>query len=784
MTEMLNKEFSRKQFVKGGGAMIVGFSALAALGANTAAAQVGRPLFGLNEVDAWLMVHPDNTVTVLGGRVELGQGVSLSLIQIVGEELDMSVNQLRYMSEETGLTPSIGGTGGSNGTQTAGQHVRAAAAFARQELMRLASARLGVPAASLTVKQGVVSGGGKSVTYGELVGDKFFKVTMPTGMLQPGQAPAKPPSQYTLVGTSLPRIDIPAKVAGTLVRTHNIRIPGMLHARIVRPRGQGAWGDGTNPAVLSVDEGSIRRIRGARVVRKGNFLAVVAPTEYAAVQAAAALNVRWAEQPTISGSGNLWKSMRELDSAGKATARYGTSGAFESMINPQAVDAAIASAAHKVSSTYTYPYQTHGHIGPHCCVADVRPDGATIFTNAQSAYGVRDQVASLLGLPQESVRVKFFEGGGGFGRGGAPGTHYREPVGSAALISQLVGKPVRLQYMRWDDFGWQFYGEPYLYDVRGGVDANGNLVGVDITSMRPAGIARGAETEAGNALQQMVGLPLAAETQPGLHSIGSLGAAYHRPAARGLAKVLPLQGNYFKTSTLRSPGGPQATWAFEQLIDELAYAARKDPVEFRRQNITRESGTNRPWYHTQRWLGVLNAAAAAAKWEARVAASRLSTAPVVTGRGIALGEHASTTGASVAVVEVNKRTGKVVVKDLYVAADLGLSVNPEGVTNQMIGGAIMAASRVVHEQVRFNTKQVTSSDWVSYPILRFKDHPRVHVTVIQRMDQIATGGGEAPIDPTIGAIGNAFFDATGVRMHDAPLTPAKVRAALKAAGVT
>jgi CO/xanthine dehydrogenase Mo-binding subunit len=785
MTELLNKEFSRKSFVKGGGALIVGFSLLG-VGAKTAKGQVARPLFDQNQVDAWLMVHADNTATVLGGRVELGQGVSMGLMMIAGEELDMSLSQLRYANEETGLTPSIGGTGGSNGVKDAGRYVRAAAANARQELMRLASERLGVAASSLTVRDGIVSGGGRSISYGELIGDKFFNVKVPVVQINPGQAPAKSPSMYTLVGTSPPRVDIPAKVTGSFVRVHDIKVPGMLHARVVRPRGQGAWGDGTNPAVLSVDASSIRHIPEARVVRKGNFVAVVAPNEYDAIRAAAELKVRWAEMPTISSNGNMWKFMRELDSAGNAPARLiPTRPDWDPNINLNGVDAAIASAAAKVSSTFMYGYETHGHIGPHCCVADVRPDGATIFSNTQSSYGSRDHAANLLGLPPESVRVKFVEGGGGFGRGGGTGTNYNEPTGAAALISQAVGKPVRLQYMRHDDFGWQFYGAPLLYDIRGGVDANGNIVGIDVTSMIPAQPAQGLGL-AGNALQQMVGMPLGQATSGvigGYHTYGGIGAAYHRPTARSTYKTLQLENNFFKTTTIRSPLGPATVWAFEQFIDELAYAAKKDPVEFRRQNVTRESRPDRPWFHTDRWLGVLNSVAAAAKWEPHVAASRLSDSAVVTGRGVAMSTHATSSGAAVAHIEVNKKTGKVVVKDLWTTVDLGLSVNPEGVTNQAVGGAIMATSRVLNEQVRFNTKQVTSLDWVGYPILRFKDHPRVHPVVIQRMDQIPAGGGESSIDPVVGAIANAFFDATGVRMRTAPLRPASVLAALRAAGV-
>jgi nicotinate dehydrogenase subunit B len=284
-------------------------------------------------------------------------------------------------------------------------------------------------------------------------------------------------------------------------------------------------------------------------------------------------------------------------------------------------------------------------------------------------------------------------------------------------------------------------------------------------------------------LEQMVGLPPGRENQAGLQGGGAIGAPYERPAAKGLGKSVPLTNNFFKTSTLRAPGNPQAGWAFEQMIDELAYAARKDPVEFRRQNLTRENRPGREEYHGHRYAALLDAVTRAAKWEPRVAASRLSDAPVVTGRGFAFGTYTGSMSAVVAIVEVDKRTGKIVAKDLYLAEDLGLTVNPEGAKNQFTGHANMATSRVLHEQIRFDTTHVTSADWVSYPIMRFKEHPRIHYMSIQRMDQIAGGGGESGADSVVAAIGNAFFDATGVRMRQAPLTPAKARAALKAAGV-
>jgi CO/xanthine dehydrogenase Mo-binding subunit len=664
--------------------------------------------------------------------------------------------------------------------------VRAAAATARQALLGLAATSLAVPVSSLSVKAGVVSGGGRSVSYGQLLGDRLFNVQMPAsyGMtdaavagktapgLQVGTPGAKPVSQYTLVGQRIPRLDIPDKVTGKYVLVNHIRVPGMLHARVVRPRGQGAYGDGTNPQIVSVDESSIRHIAGAQVARRGNVLAVVAPTEYAAIQAAAQLAVKWAEPPPISGSGNMWKQMRELDSAGKAQARQNGSivlGYQPTFGNP---DPALASAAQTVSGTFKYHYQDHAVIGPSCVVADVTPNGALVFTSSQDIYGVRGRLAPLLGLPLNQIRVKYYESASSFG--GSPG-RYDAPL-TAAVISQIVGKPVRLQFMRWDEHGWANYGPATMVDIRGGVDARGKLVALDYTGFQiPGSGAWPAE--------QMVGMPLPTPGLGGPHNQGAVGSAYAIPAVRVTAKSLPLVNNYFKNQPLRSPGGPQAAFAFEQMIDELAHRSKLDPYQFRVQNVTAMTDPATPWFHAERWLGVLHAVTKAAGWQPRVSASSLSEAPVVKGRGLAVGPHGTSIAAVVADVEVDKRTGKIVAKHVWAAEDHGLTINPGMVENQIVGTVVQATSRVLHEAARFDTKRVTSLDWVTYPILRFKDTPKVTPIVVQRPDRWPRGSGEIPTPGTVGAIANAFFDATGVRMYEAPLTPARVRAALKAAGV-
>jgi CO/xanthine dehydrogenase Mo-binding subunit len=737
-------------------------------------------------VDSWIVLHADNTASIMSGNMEIGQGSSTAMLQIAGEELDMEIGQLKWVNPDTNLTPQARSTTSSSAIRSMSPAVRAAAATARQELLRLASLSLGVPVAGLTVRAGVVAGGGRSVKYGELLGGKLFNIRMPAsysltpatwndnlavGGLLNGAPGTKPVNSYRLVGTRVSRIDIPARTAGTYTFVHNVKVPGMLHGRVVWPRGQATYGSGLQ--VLSVDESSIKAIPGARVVRKGNFIGVVAPQEYTAIQAAEQLKVKWSEPlATMSGHGNLWSKMRADDAAGLARNAYtATVPDFVYNVNADRVDAALASASKVVSASYKFQYNGHMPIGPSCCVADVKPNGALIFSNTQDAYSTRSVVASAIGLPVNVVRVKYY--GGSSSYGSAP---YNEAAQAAAVLSQLAGAPVRLQFMRWEEHGYDNYGPAMLVDLRGGVDASGRIVATDLTAFA-------LPTTPTGTMPQLLGTTAAPQgSQRAVPTWGMAGSQYTIPARRTSEKSLPAAGSGYglRTGALRSVLGMQTVFAYEQMIDELAYAARIDPYQFRVQNVSTNDPA-RPWYNTDRWLGVLNAAARAANWQPRVAASNLSDANIVTGRGVASAPHAMSLATVIAEVEVNKETGKITVKHLYMAQDSGLTINPELVENQMTGGVIMATSRTLLEEVQFSKSRVTSLDWVKYPILRFKDTPKVKAIVIQRPELRPSGAGEAPEAPTAAAIANAFFDATGVRLRETPLTPARVRATLAAA---
>ena len=771
MADVLSKEFSRKSFVKSGGALIVGFSALGA--GLVGKAQAADSPFASNgpydqfQIDSWITINADNTASIKSGSISQGTGSTTGILMIAAEELDMDFSQVSHVQSDTNVTPDTGPKLASNTIKNAGLGVRAAAASARQALLDLASKQLGVPVAQLSVNKGVVSGGGKSVTYGELLGGKLFNVRMPAswnmgppptvfflGGIQPGQSPAKPVSQYKVVGTSPPEIDIPGIVTGTGTYIQNIRVPGMLHGRWVRPRGQGVYGFGAQ--ILSVDESSIKHIPGARVVRKNNFLGVVAPQEYDAIQAAAQLKVNWAAPPKML-LGNEFEAMRALDSAGKSVQTATLAG------NP---DGALASAAHVVTQSYGWPTNVHTPIGACCAVADVTSQGARIFSGTQGEYKTRDTVASVIGLPLNKVRVTAVPMGGCYGNG----MQYRDAAAAAALMSQLVAAPVRVQFMRWDEIGWDNTAPGTLLDVRAGIDAKGNIVGFDAAQFYPQ-----YESELVEHVAMLVGTPAVPTIVSGT---AAAFAIYNVANSRSLLKSLPLKDNWISADWFRHGSRIPVTWATEQVVDDLAHAAGMDPVAFRVQNVLPAARDS--------LLAVLNAVTKAANWQPKVAASRLSDANVVTGRGIAWyglsGTDASTKVAAIADVTVNKTTGKVTVKHVYQAFSSGLLVYPGGVANQNDGGIVQVLSRLLGEQLRISKTNVTSSDFVSYPILRFKDSPKVTSILIQRSDVPPQGVGQEVTDVAAAAVANAFFDATGVRMRTAPMTPARVRAVLKAGG--
>jgi CO/xanthine dehydrogenase Mo-binding subunit len=472
-------------------------------------------------------------------------------------------------------------------------------------------------------------------------------------------------------------------------------------------------------------------------------------------------------------------------------------------VNAGDVDKAIAGAAKTVKASYTYAYNGHFPIGPACAVAWVKGNGCRVYSNAQNIYAVRTSVANVLGFNVNQVRVSYFEGSSVYGS--SPQT---DPAECAALMSQAVGAPVRLQFMRWDEQGWDNYGPAFMHDVRGGVDSTGNIVGIEDTQFGiPSGSINPPELMIG-LTQKSTGITF---STTGASDANNSGTQYNLKNRRVIGKSVPLQNNYFKTAPLRAPNAPQTCFAYEQFVDELAYAANMDPYQFRLQNVATlatDQANGLANLTFDRWKNVLVKVGQMSNWQPKVANSTKQTGDVRKGRGIALGTFANTMICNVCDITVNVKTGKITPVHVWTAQDTGLTVYPDGVANQGIGSVIQGVSRALFEQVSFNQKQVTSLDWVTYPILRFKDSPKVDFDFVQRYDIpsstagvagangttvpsttvaasgiFVSGSGEPPLASIGAAIANAFFDATGARIRQAPMTPAAIRGALKAAGV-
>jgi CO/xanthine dehydrogenase Mo-binding subunit len=737
---------SRRTFLKAGGALVVGAGLgpgrPSAPGAQTipgADRFLGKPL-APDAVDAYLAVHADGSVTLFTGRVDLGTGARAAMRQMVGEELDVPVHRIAMVEGDTALTPDQGGTGGSYGVSRGGAQLQQAAATARQALLALAAQRLARPASDLEVADGVVRprGGGAGVSYGELLGDRPFGVK-----LDP-KAPVKEPKQYRLVGRSVPRPDVPAKVTGRHGYLHDLKLPGMLHARVIRPPAVGA-----TPA--AVDEASIGSVPGARLVRVGGFLAVVAPREWDAVRAAARLQVRWSAGAGLPDQATLADTMRAATAVrDEAVARRGELSAL----------ASPGPGVRVLGARYWWPIQTHGSLGPSCGVADVRADRATIWTASQASHRFRRVMARILGLPPEAVRVIYLDGAGSYGQNGAD-----DASCDAALVSKAVGRPIRVQWMREDEHGWDPKGPPQLLELRAAVDERGEVAAWETRAWLPASTAN------------LPNIPLLGPEAAGIaqtpgRASGQIQQNIDPPyrVQNVHATVHWLADTPLRTSPIRAPGKIANSFAVESFADEIAALARVDAVEFRLRGLADPRGAE-----------VLRAAAARLGWRPRPSPRPVDpAAALLTGRGIAYVhyKHNETYVAMGMEVEVERATGRIRVTRVACAQDCGLMINPDCVRAQVEGNIIQTLSRTLHEEVVFDRNGVTSLDWARYPILTFPEVPALEIELIQRLDQPPMGVGEPAAAPVPAALGNAVFDATGIRLRTVPFRPERLKAAL------
>lgn len=721
---------SRREFVERSGLLVVGFAMSRSLRWVP-----GEPIAaGLspaaNQLDSWLTVAADGTVTVFSGKVELGTGVSTALRQIVAEELDVPFDRIVWVQGDSDRTVDQGSTVGSQTIKRGGAQLRQAAAEARAALLELASPRLGAPVDSLVVANGVVSVRGandRRATYGELIGGKRFERVVS------GKAKVKSPSEYSIVGKPMPRVELPAKTTGRHVYVHDVRLDGLLHGRVIRPASIGA-------KLLSVDDSALRDIHGARVIRRTDFLGVVAEREEDAIKAAKAVKATWSEAHTLPDQQALHDVLVKIPATDRVSTDSGD------------VPASIARAAKKVTARYTWPFQMHASIGPSCAVADVKRDSATIWSSTQGAHALKGALATFLGLPADSVHVIWTEGSGCYGHNGSD-----DAAADAALMSQIAGRPVRAQWSRADEHGWEPKGVAMVMDVTAGLDESGKIVGWDYAVWTPTHSSRpGGGAGAANLLAaQLTGAVPA--SRPSLGGDRNSRHTYAIPSTRVVAHLL--ESAPLRTSSFRGLGSPQNSFANESFMDELAFAAGADPVEFRLRHLT-----------DPRAIAVVRAAAKLANWQPRVA----HTANATKGRGRGLGfvQYEGTEAYVAAAVDavVDESAHTVHVTRVCVAHDCGLIVNPNGLKNQIEGNAIQAISRTLKEQVSFDHSRVTSLDWRSYDILRFSEIPEsIDIELIDHPEAPSVGAGEASTSPIPGAIANAIFDATGKRLRDVPL---------------
>jgi nicotinate dehydrogenase subunit B len=770
----------RRDFLKQSGMLIVSFSA-AGTAALSAAAQAGQaaglyPDLDFKKLDSWIVIHENNTATFYVGKTDCGQGTGTAFRQMMADELDMPYDKTTCVMGSTDVTVDQGGSGGSDAIQTDGLPMRRVAAEARRVLLDMASARFNTPVDQLAVSAAVItvkSNPAQRVTYGELIGGKKFNVVLTGNNVDAttGIAKMKPVQDLKIVGQSPQRYDIPAKVDGSLKWAVDVKLPGMVHARNVKPPLAGA-------KLISIDESSVRSLPGfVKVVSKGNYVAVVCEREEQAINAARQLKVNW-EKPTTApfpASENLFKFMRSATptSAG----------------NPAVVgtpDTAFPSAAKVIEAEYDVPFQGHTAIGPAHATADPSNGQMTIYTNDMKSYGMRNGVADFLGMPRDKVRVVWMEGPQAYGRTAADDAGFE-----AAYIAKEIGRPVRIQWMRNEETAWDTKGPAFTFKLRGALDASGNLAAFEYNAQSADYNHLGYNVPGTVLIAQLMG---SRPTRPDPGSAGGPNEMYAIPNRKTASQVVSMPSIYetpIRTGNLRDPNGPQITFASESFIDELAAAANADPVAFRMKLLTASTADD-TGFKRARSIAVVKAAAEKFGWDTRPSpqAKPRAVGNILTGRGFAYTFRSQTVVAQAAEVEVNRQTGHVWVKRLVCAHDCGLVINPEGLRRTVENAMLHALSRALYEEVQFDTEKVTSVDWVTHPTLTHTDTPaQIDVVIVngdpnpKRPDLPQYGAGETAHKPLMAAVANAIFDATGVRLRRVPFRDARVLAALKAAGI-
>jgi CO/xanthine dehydrogenase Mo-binding subunit len=760
---------SRREFLKSCGALIVGFSA----GSLSLSSAQGQGPFGTHpshidpeKLDSWLAVGADGMITAYTGKCDFGQGIFTAQSQLVAEELCVPISRVKLIQCDTSVCPDQGTTSGSQSTPTNfnSESLALAAATAREALLGLAAVKLGEPVAQLTVADGIITSNlGRHVRYEELIGNKRFNVPLSA------TAKRRAAPDWTVLGKPIPSLDRTGLMTGKFEFVHHVRIPGMLHGRVVRPPEMGA-------TLVHVDEQSVRSVPGlVKVVVRKNFVGVVAETQHQAGLAARKLAVQWNPGPELPPQKNFFDHLQKQPAHDVLS------------VDSEDIEARLAGASSVIRAKYTYPYQMHGSVGASCAVAEVKPESVTVWSATQSVYPTRSIVAKLLNEPIDKVRVIYVRGSGCYGLNGADAVSF-----DAAILSQAVGRPVRLQFSRQDEMMWENFGSACAVEHRAALARDGRIVAWDREDWVASMGNRPGYDQPGNVITGMLlgyapELPGPRSAKPPTGKLrnqsnavpsyfagcigGSCGGDGTVRSERALTHTVR---SPFFTGPLRSPLRIQNTFANECFMDELCVHAKADPVGFRLQHL-----------QNSRVIGVLKAAATAASWQARSSPrADISRAQTVSGCGIACVAYEGDNGyaALVAEVDVDLQTGTVRPKRFVIALDCGPVSNPDGLRNQTEGGILQGMSRALVEEVTWDNRRVTSVDWETYNSLHLDyEMPTVETVFVTPANVPATGAGETAITVTPAAIGNAIFGATGARLRTLPFTPERVKAALLSA---
>src|SRR6201996_2476011 len=690
--------------------------------------------------ETFIRITATGSVTAYNGHVDLGTGIRTALGQIVAEELDVGFARVVVVLGDTMTVPDQGATTASETIQVTAVPLRKAAAQARLFLLTEAAARLELPLGDLTVEDGLIRGHNRSISYGKLISGESIRLELAHDIA------VKDVDSYSIVGRSVPRVDLPAKATGELVYVHDVRVPGMLHGRVVRPPYAGVdAGPFVGTSLVSVDENSVRDIPGlVAVVRIGDFIGIVAEREENAIRAAAQLKATWKPTPTLPDLKDIETALRANPSAPRT------------LIDKGDVETALAGAAKPMQRTYVWPYQMHGSIGPSCAVADYQDGHSRVWSGTQNPHVLRADLALLIERSEADIEVIRMEAAGCYGRNCAD-----DVSADALLLSRAVGHPVRVQLTREQEHAWEPKGTGQLMDVKGGLNADGSVAGYDFATRYPS---NGAPTLA-------LLLTGRISPTPAVFEMGDRTAIppYDYDHMRVVAHDMP---PIVRASWFRGVSALPNSFAHESFIDECADEAGVDPIEYRLRYLK-----------DPRAVDLVHAVTERAGWQKRPAREeKVPEGDIVRGRGFAyaLYVHSKFPGygaawsAWIADVAVNKTTGDVSVTRVVAGQDSGLMINPDGVRHQIHGNIVQSTGRALMEEVAFDRRAVTSREWGAYPIITFPDLPKIDVLMLPRQDQPPLGVGESASVPSAAAIANAIFDATGVRFRELPFTPERI----------